>query len=466
MQKILQQMNVRDLLHEIYIFFSNAPVVFRLLLKRMRDSHIQIRIMQDTALVSGLYAFLWLYLLVSGCHVVIHDSTVLLSLALVMILCCILEVLSVSRFFLILIFIETIGLFTHMGTGIVARTILLTQAVFCLSVLFGIFLYFFLPHCPPGILIHVFTGIAGVLYLATLIFGEHHNSSALSLFGFKTTEVVPRVLGVISIVRSCSLPARTEKDCYRIAISSIVVLGVHAAGLFLCNDIAPLFLLGLVYISMVFMTIRNKDLLIATVRCYIGMLAFLLPIFWLLRRTAQFAVVYKKIALRLQVLLGAPSVDPMKEGYQSNAAIRALYRCNFLGHSRLPSFEVPNEYNDMFFVRIARVFGFFMLIVLMTAYILYLVIALLKTRHTVGFSSLLGCAGAMFIVYQAILNLSMCCNLFITAGVTAPFLSYGLFSLFTSSLHAGFLCASCCGIQPYSPIFVYHGKTFTNEEMF
>ena len=464
--KIIRQMSARNLLHEIYIFFSNAPVVLRLLLKRTREPHIQTRMMQDTAFVSGLYAFLWLYLLLSGCNVVIQDRTVLLSLALVMILCCILEVLSVSRFFLILLFIETIGLFTHMGTGIEAGTILLTQTVFCAAVLLGIFLFFFLPHLPPAILILGFTVLSGILYLATWAFGEKQNSSALSLLGFKTTEVVPRVLGVISLVRSCSLPARTEKDCYRIAIASIAVLGVHAAGLFLCNDIAPLFLLGLVYISIVFMTLRNKTLLVATMRCYIGVLAFLLPIFCLLRRTELFAVVYKKISLRLQVLSGNPAVDPMKEGYQSGAAIRAFYRCSFLGHTRLPALHAPNEFNDFFFVRIARVFGFCMLIVLMTAYILYLVLALLKTRHTVGFSSLLGCAGAMFIVYQAILNLSMCCNLFITAGVTAPFLSNGLFSLFTSSLQAGLLCASCCGIQPYSPIIVYHGKTFTTEEMF
>ena len=125
--------------------------------------------------------------------------------------------------------------------------------------------------------------------------------------------------------------------------------------------------------------------------------------------------------------------------FQSVMAQRTLQRAGFLGIGPGHLTRVPESWTDMVAVNIAQALGLTGIATITTLFILFAVRGLQISSCLSGPSSILAAGATAYICGQAGLNLLVSAGLVPVTGISLPFVSYGLNSLISVSVAAGFL---------------------------
>ena len=125
--------------------------------------------------------------------------------------------------------------------------------------------------------------------------------------------------------------------------------------------------------------------------------------------------------------------------FQSVMAQRTLQRAGFLGIGPGHLTRVPESWTDMVAVNIAQALGLTGIATITTLFILFAVRGLQISSRLSGPSSILAAGATAYICGQAGLNLLVSAGLVPVTGISLPFVSYGLNSLISVSVAAGFL---------------------------
>lgn len=139
-----------------------------------------------------------------------------------------------------------------------------------------------------------------------------------------------------------------------------------------------------------------------------------------------------------------PELDPQGVGYHINQALLAIGSGGLfgvgLGHSRQKFNFLPEVTGDSIFAVIAEELGFFIVVALLAAFVVYLRRGLLAARSapdTLG--RLLATGVTVWIVGQALINIGALTGILPLTGITLPFISAGGSSLVATMAAAGML---------------------------
>ena len=144
-----------------------------------------------------------------------------------------------------------------------------------------------------------------------------------------------------------------------------------------------------------------------------------------------------------------PEIDPLGGGYQVIQARISIGTGGLLGdglaggtQSRMDLLGVRDS--DFIFAHAAGMFGFVGMIALFATMVLFLWRCLRVVevaRDPLGRNLAIAITGTLF--FQTMLNLGMNVNLMPVTGVTLPFVSYGVSSLWTCLIMVGVLQSIC-----------------------
>lgn len=453
-------------LKSIGCFFENAVKVPALLTERLADPRarrrVGKRIFTDCLLVFVLYAVGGLLLWRQGVALPLWWAWLLVAADAGLV--CLLELMSASPFLLRLVLaIQVGGQLCQAGLGASLKTVYIRQAVFMVAILLGLVVFYLLSHLPAWTIMWGNT-VVSVLVYALLLTTPAKNGSHLAFHGIAVTELVPRTMGIISITYALTQPQKSDTQRLR---NGFMILLVHCAALAIANDLAPALLLCITFLATAVLTQRSVRPL--TFVCCMGgaggCVAWSL-ITALHGKINLLGMIYTKVTNRVTAVFHAEQLDPAGAGYQSNQALRQLYRCNWITASDFPALHLPEADTDYVLISAARLFGLWIILAIMVGWALVLIITLLKSRNLIGFHSMLACSAALMLTAQAILNVAMCCNLFATMGVTLPLWSRGNSSLLTTGLLLSFLLAATSGVQPATAVEMTEDGIFTTEEVF
>jgi cell division protein FtsW len=167
----------------------------------------------------------------------------------------------------------------------------------------------------------------------------------------------------------------------------------------------------------------------------VGLLA--VPLLWKQIEAAQYQL------LRMTAFLD-PGPDRLGSSYQIDQALIGVGSGGFLGvgfgegHQKLGF--LPYPYSDFIFATIAEEWGFVGVLILVTLYLGYVVVALRLARATGDpFRQLLGVGLATMIGADAFLHMAVSVGLVPTTGLVLPFISYGRSGLVTAMVATGLL---------------------------
>lgn len=157
-------------------------------------------------------------------------------------------------------------------------------------------------------------------------------------------------------------------------------------------------------------------------------------------------------AARLSVFLN-PELDPQGIGYHVNQALLAVGSGGLfglgLGHSRQKFNYLPEVSTDSIFAVIAEELGFFVSAGLVILFIVFTVHALrLAQRAPDDFGRFLGVGIAVWIGFQAIVNIGAMLSLLPLTGIPLPFISYGSSSMITLLAASGVLVNISRQVKP------------------
>ena len=137
-----------------------------------------------------------------------------------------------------------------------------------------------------------------------------------------------------------------------------------------------------------------------------------------------------------------------------------------VGASPYPT-QVPRALDDYAVITAAQNLGLWALIALVACAALLVVATPYRTRHIVGYNTVVANGAAFMLAGQMLLNLAMACSILPTMGITFPFVSDGNTSIFTSMVLLSWAAAGSSGVEPYNKIYVApNGKNYTEEEAF
>lgn len=146
---------------------------------------------------------------------------------------------------------------------------------------------------------------------------------------------------------------------------------------------------------------------------------------------------------RLTIFLN-PEPYQMEEGYQLWNSLLALGSGSWTGlgftESRMKMKYLPEAHTDFILSIVGEELGLVSLLLVLTAYVAFVVLAIQIARHArtrQGMLITVGCA--TFIGIQACINIGVICGALPTKGMPAPFISYGGSSLVTCLVAAGLI---------------------------
>ncbi len=148
-------------------------------------------------------------------------------------------------------------------------------------------------------------------------------------------------------------------------------------------------------------------------------------------------------AQRFLVFLN-PQLDPQGVGYHINQSLLAIGSGGMfglgLGHSRQKFNYLPEAAGDSIFAVIAEELGLIVVIMLIALFVAFTIRGLTIARQAPdAFGRILAAGIAMWIGFQAFLNIGALSGLLPLTGVPLPFISFGGTSLMTSFAAVGIL---------------------------
>ena len=139
-----------------------------------------------------------------------------------------------------------------------------------------------------------------------------------------------------------------------------------------------------------------------------------------------------------------PEATAQGDGYQLYNSLLALGSGGWFGvgftESRMKMSYLPEAHTDFILSIVGEELGYISLIIVMIAYIAFMICAILIARNarTRQGMVLAFCIG-IFIGAQALINMGVICGAFPTKGMPAPFISYGGSNLVTCLTASGFV---------------------------
>ena len=139
-----------------------------------------------------------------------------------------------------------------------------------------------------------------------------------------------------------------------------------------------------------------------------------------------------------------PEVYQKTIGYQLWFSLLALGSGSWTGlgftKSRMKAQYLPEAHTDFILAIVGEELGFICLIILITAYVVFLVLSVfisIKARDKEGM--MLGFGASAMIALQAIINIGVVSGVFPTKGMPAPFISYGGSNIIVCLICAGLI---------------------------
>lgn len=322
--------------------------------------------------------------------------------------------------------------------------------------LFGAVSYFYLSRLEPRCMVRLLNTLSLLMYGVLLLMPASHGTRNWLYIGGTSLQLTEatRLLSVISVVRACTMPERSDKQR---TIAAFETVALHMVFLAFINELSTAVLILFTSICILFLSVRQLiwPTLGSTVMGFGGYAWYLLcklcsqlggkGIFRLGR------LVYTKVITRFDPSLAADT-------YQLDAARKSLLLSGWFGSSGVDVY-VPAADTDFILVSGVKIFGFTFFFIIMFLMFALLMLALVNIDRC-SFPGLLSLACILS------LNLQFCCNSASALGIgpimglTCPFLSLGGTSLACTFFLSGILLASSSSdIAPAMPHFFYKRGT-------
>lgn len=314
----------------------------------------------------------------------------------------------------------------------------------------GAVLYYLLTEIEPRCAVRLLNTISVFLYVALLFTTAHHGTK--NWFSFSGSSVqgteLTRLLAVVSIARSCTLPEKSDRQR---TIAVFETIGLHLLCLVLVNELSTGVIILITGIVLLLLSVRQLRWTALGVGV-IGLAGYILYL------TCQLcfqlggggilrggSLIYCKIVSRLHP-------EQAGDRYQLHQASQSLLLSGWFGSSA--DTYVPAGDTDFVLVSAIKTFGysfFFVVILLMFG---LLVLALLHAEDN-SFPGLLCLGSVLTLQIQFLCNAASALSIGPIMGITCPFLSLGGTSLVVTFFFCGVLLEASSSLPPEKPIFFY-----------
>ena len=315
----------------------------------------------------------------------------------------------------------------------------------------GAVLYYLLTEIEPRCAVRLLNTISVLLYIALLFTTAHHGTK--NWFSFSGSSVqgteLTRLLAVVSIARSCTLPEKSDRLR---TIAVFETIGLHLLCLVLVNELSTGIIILITGIALLLLSVRQLrwtalGLGVTGLAGYIVYLTcklcFQLGGSGILKGGS---LIYSKVIMRLHP-------EQAGDSYQIDQARRSLLLSGWFGSSAEDVY-IPAGDTDLVLVSAAKTFGysfFFVIILLMFG---LLVLGLIHAEDS-SFPGLLCLGSVLTLQIQFLCNAASALSIGPIMGITCPFLSLGGTSLVVTFFFCGVLLAASSSLPPEKPLFFY-----------
>lgn len=365
-----------------------------------------------------------------------------------------------SSEFRLLLLMSTCGLLVQTAISTNTAAELIRHHVYAvIGGIAGAVLYYLLTEIEPRCAVRLLNAISVLLYIALLFTTAHHGTK--NWFSFSGSSVqgteLTRLLAVVSIARSCTLPEKSDRLR---TIAVFETIGLHLLCLVLVNELSTGIIILITGIVLLLLSVRQLrwtalGLGVTGLAGYIVYLTcklcFQLGGGGILKGGS---LIYSKVIMRLHP-------EQAGDRYQIDQARQSLLLSGWFGSSA--DVYVPAGDTDFVLVSAVKTFGysfFFVIILLMFG---LLVLGLIHAEDR-SFPGLLCLGSVLTLQIQFLCNAGSAIGLTPIMGITCPFLSLGGTSLVVTFFFCGVLLAASSSLPPEKPIFFYKRKGEVDRE--
>ena len=356
-----------------------------------------------------------------------------------------------SSEFRLLLLMSTCGLLVQTAISTNTAAELIRHHVYAvIGGIAGAVLYYLLTEIEPRCAVRLLNTISVFIYVALLFTTAHHGTK--NWFSFSGSSVqgteLTRLLAVVSIARSCTLPEKSDRQR---TIAVFETIGLHLLCLVLVNELSTgviILITGIVLLPLSVRQLRWTALGVGVIGLagYIVyltcQLCFQLGGGGILRGGS---LIYCKIVSRLRP-------EQAGDSYQIDQASQTLLLSGWFGSSAEYVY-IPAGDTDFVLVSAIKTFGYSFFFVIILVMFGLLVLALLHADQS--FPGLLSLACILTLEIQFICNAGSSVGLTPIMGLTCPFLSLGGTSLVVTFFFCGVLLAASSSLPPEKPLFFY-----------
>ncbi len=315
----------------------------------------------------------------------------------------------------------------------------------------GAISYYFLAQLEPRCTVRLVNTLSVFLYIALLLFSSARHSAknwlSIGSGSVQGTEIT-RLLAVVSVVRSCTLPEKSDRLR---TIAVFETIGLHLLCLVLVNELSTGVIILITGIVLLLLSVRQ----LRWTALGLGVISFAGYIVYLVCKLCYQlggggilkggSLIFSKVITRL-------NPEQAADSYQIDQARQALLLSGWFGSSA--DTYVPVADTDFILVSTVKTFGysfFFVIILLMFG---LLVLGLIHAEDN-SFPGLLCLGSVLTLQIQFLCNAASALSIGPIMGITCPFLSLGGTSLVVTFFFCGVLLAASSSLPPEKPIFFY-----------
>lgn len=365
-----------------------------------------------------------------------------------------------SSEFRLLLLMSTCGLLVQTAISTNTAAELIRHHVYAvIGGIAGAVLYYLLTEIEPRCAVRLLNTISVLIYVALLFTTAHHGTK--NWFSFSGSSVqgteLTRLLAVVSIARSCTLPEKSDRQR---TIAVFETIGLHLLCLVLVNELSTGVIILITGIVLLLLSVRQLrwTALGLGVTSLAGYIVYLTcKLCFQLGGGGIFkggSLIYRKLIARVHP-------EQASDSFQLDAARKSLLLSDWFGSNA--DVYVPASDTDFILVSGIQNSGytfFFILIFLMFA---LLMLALLNVDHF-SFPGLLSLGCILTLEIQFYCNAASALAIGPIMGLTCPFLSLGGTSLVVTFFFCGVLLAASSSLPPEKPIFFYKRKGEVDRE--
>lgn len=356
-----------------------------------------------------------------------------------------------SSEFRICLLLSISGLMTQTAISTTTAAEVIRHHVFAVVAgVLGLVGYYFLAQLEPRCTVRLLNTLSVFIYVALLFSSARHSAKNWLSIGSGSVQgtEITRLLAVVSVVRSCTLPEKSDRLR---TIAVFETIGLHLLCLVLVNELSTGVIILITGIVLLLLSVRQ----LRSTALGVGVISLAGYIVYLICKLSfqlggggilkGGSLIYSKVITRLHPEQAADS-------YQIDQARQTLLLSGWFGSSAEDVY-IPAGDTDFVLVSAIKTFGysfFFVIILLMFG---LLVLALLHADQS--FPGLLSLACILTLEIQIICNAGSSVGLTPIMGITCPFLSLGGTSLVVTFFFCGVLLAASSSLPPEKPIFFY-----------